>query len=97
MEGEISCSRLETRTTDLLVNAAPSTVDRAVLRSHNGLDRRLAFHVTRKPGNLWDDDDNLHAMTRMREVCVEKGIIPTLNFFPSRAALRIRSTSAAAI
>lgn len=97
MEGEISCSRFETRTTDLLVDAAPSTIDRAVLRSHNGLDRRLPFHVTRKPGNLWDDDDDLRSMRRMREVCAEKGIIPTLNFFPSRAALRIRSTSAAAI
>ena len=39
MEGEITRLRFETCATDLFVYAAPSAVDGAVLRSHNGLDR----------------------------------------------------------
>ncbi len=67
MENENTRLRFETRPTDLLVYAAPSAVDCAVLPGHNGLDRRLAFHVTRKPGKFWNDYNDLRAI---RGVCL---------------------------
>jgi len=64
MEGETTRLRFETCLTDLLVYAIPSAVDRAVLRSHNGLERCLTFHVTRKRRKLWDDHNDLRAFVR---------------------------------
>lgn len=97
MGGKATCLRFETCAANLLVYAAPSAVDRAVLCSHDSLDRCLRFHVTGKTRNLWDDHNDLHAERGIREVCLEEERILTLNFFPDRAALRMRSRSAAAI
>ena len=82
---------------DLLVYAVPSAVDRAVLRSHDDLERFLIFHVTGKPRKLWHDHDDLRATIPICEVQFEGERILTLNFLPDRAALIMRSTSAAAI
>ena len=97
MEGRVSRLRFETCPTDFLIYAAPSAVDRSVLCSHNDLERFLGFDVTRKTWKLRNNHNDLHARTRIYEVCFEEERIMTLNFFPDRAALRMRSTSAAAI
>jgi hypothetical protein len=97
MEGKTTRSRFETCAANLLVYATSSAIDRAVLGSHNSLDRCLRFHVTGEPWNLWDDHNDLRAKRGIREVCLKEERILTLNFFPDRAALRMRSRSAAAI
>ena len=61
MGGRTTRLRFETCTANLLVYAAPSAIDRAVLGCHDSLDRCISFQVTGKPWNLWDDHDDLRA------------------------------------
>jgi hypothetical protein len=52
-------SRLISRLAHLLIDTASAAIDGAVLRSHNRLDRALAFDVTRKAWHFGNDDNNL--------------------------------------
>ena len=52
-------SRLITLSTNLFVNTASSSVDRAVLSSHDGLKGALVLDITRKSRQLGNGDDDL--------------------------------------
>ena len=59
-------ARLVSRLPDLLIDAAPTTVDRAVLPRHDEAQRALLLDVAREPGHLGNADDDLELAALLR-------------------------------
>ena len=52
-------ARLISRLPNLLIDAAPTTIDGTVLSSHDSLDSSFILDTTSKTGNLRDDNNDL--------------------------------------